>query len=76
MMSASHVQVLPSPVSVNGRWLRSTEWMAVKHHRSIEPLGMPQEALHQFRALHALRVSGPVIHFSGGHELAGPEPYR
>ena len=27
------------------------------------------EALHQVRALHAVHVSGPVVHLGGGHQL-------
>jgi len=35
----------------------------------VETLGMLLEALHQFRALHAVRVGRPVVHLGGGHQL-------
>ena len=31
---------------------------------------MFQKTLHQIRALHALRVGRPVVHFGGRHQLA------
>jgi hypothetical protein len=36
----------------------------------VEALGVLQEALHQFGALHAVHVGGPVVDFGGGHQLA------
>jgi len=41
----------------------------VEHHLGLEALGVLHEALHQFGALHAVDVGGPVVHFGGGHQL-------
>jgi len=42
----------------------------VENDFRAEALGMFEEALHQFRSLHAGRVSGPVVDVRGRHELA------
>ena len=42
----------------------------VEHDFRFEPLGVLQKTLHQFRTLHAVDVSGPVVHFRGCHKLA------
>src|SRR5690606_16515078 len=42
----------------------------VEHDFGVEPLGMSEEALHQFRPLHAHGVGWPVIHVRCGHQLA------
>ena len=42
----------------------------VENDFGVEALGMLLEALHQFRALHAVHVGRPVVHFGGGHQLA------
>ena len=41
----------------------------VEDDLGLEALGVLQKALHQVRALHAVHVSGPVVHFGGGHQL-------
>jgi hypothetical protein len=41
----------------------------VKHDLGVEALGMLLETLHQVRTLDTVHVSGPVVHFGGGHEL-------
>ena len=42
----------------------------VKNDLGVEALGVGLKPLHEFGALHAIDVSGPVVHISGGHELA------
>ena len=42
----------------------------VVHDFGVETLGVPPEALHQLRALHAVGIGRPVVHVGGGHELA------
>jgi len=42
----------------------------VEHDLGIETLGMFLKALHQFRALHAVHIGGPVVHLGRGHQLA------
>jgi len=42
----------------------------VEHDLRFEALGVFQKALHQFRALHAVHVGGPVVDLGGGHQLA------
>ena len=41
----------------------------VHHQFGAKALGMRLQALHQIRPLHAGHISGPVVHFSGVHEL-------
>ena len=61
--------VLPlSPVSVKGRWLKSTLLM-VEDDLRLEALGVFQETLDQRGALHAMHVGGPVVDLGGGGEL-------
>ena len=43
--------------------------MVVDHFR-IETLGVLLHAHHQVRTLQAFHITGPVIHFRGGGELA------
>src|SRR5574344_1374175 len=42
----------------------------VEHDLGFKALGVLQEALHQFRALHTMDIGGPVVHFGGGGQLA------
>ncbi|MCY1516882.1 hypothetical protein D9M68_515410 [compost metagenome] len=42
----------------------------VEEHFGVEALGMLLEALHQVRALDAVRVCRPIVDVRGGHELA------
>ena len=42
----------------------------VKHGFGIETLGMRLQARHQIRAHQAVRITGPVVHFGSGHQLA------
>ena len=42
----------------------------VEHDFGLEALGVLQQALHQFRTLHAHRVARPVLDIGGGHQLA------
>jgi hypothetical protein len=41
----------------------------VKHDLRVEAFGVLQKALHQLWALHAHRVSGPIVNIGGGHQL-------
>ncbi len=41
----------------------------VKNDLSMKAFRVLQEALHQFRSLHAHRVTGPVLDISGRHQL-------
>lgn len=69
MTSASQVYVPLSPVRANGRLEKSTLLMWSNTicvlKRSVGCL-----QLHQFRALHAVYVGGPIVHLGRGHELA------
>ena len=42
----------------------------VENHFGAEAFGMGKEARHQFRALYAFGVGGPVVDFGGGHQLS------
>jgi len=42
----------------------------------LETLGVFLESLHQFRALNALTVRGPVVHVGGGHQLSARSEAR
>ena len=42
----------------------------VKHGFGIETLSMCLQARHQIRAHQAVRITGPVVHFGSGHQLA------
>ena len=42
----------------------------VVHQFRAEPQSMLLHALHERRAHQAMRVTGPIVHFGGGHQLA------
>ncbi len=42
----------------------------IKNDLGVEALGVLEEALHQFRALHAVRIGRPVFDVGRGHQLA------
>jgi hypothetical protein len=37
---------------------------------SVEPLGVPEHAVHEIRPLQPLNVTGPIINIGSCHELA------
>ena len=41
----------------------------VRNHLGLEALGVALEALHEVRALHAVRVGRPVVHVGRRHQL-------
>ena len=59
-----------SPVRGEGALAEIDLVDVVEDDLGLEALGVLQKALHQVRALHAVHVSGPVIHFGGGHQLS------
>jgi len=59
-----------SPSEQNGRCAQVHRIDVVEHDLGFEALGVFQKALHQFRALHALHVGGPVVDIGGRHQLA------
>ena len=42
----------------------------VKNHFGAEAFGMGLETRHQFGALYAFGIGGPVVDFGGGHQLS------
>jgi hypothetical protein len=42
----------------------------VEHYLRIKAFCMGLEALHQFRALNTIYISGPVVNVGRGHELS------